>query len=302
MTRPTRARVHLVDGRARFTDLGVGTYLRPRPMDVDGASARLALVGTYATLLAGDDLRIDLEVGPGVYLEVIEPSGTVAYHVQGGVAHWRADVTVGPGARLVWPASPFVITAGANLVRHTHVELAAGARALLRETLMFGRTYEATGGPLRSTTHVNHDGHALLVEDLDLRAAPDRELPGIMGPNRAMASVLLLGSRPDRVTGGHETRFAGPGAMARALAPHAHTAEEAVAGSWDRWHEEFLAPESPASPKSSASSPSSASSESSGSSGSPASSASSESSGSSGSSASSGSSPIPDPAPALAAD
>ena len=58
--RPTRVRVELAAGRAPFTELGVGGYLGPRPLQVDGPVARLALVGTYATLLAGDDLVLDI--------------------------------------------------------------------------------------------------------------------------------------------------------------------------------------------------------------------------------------------------
>ncbi|MEE6282225.1 urease accessory protein UreD [Georgenia sunbinii] len=238
----TRVRAELVGGRTRFTELRAGTFLRPRPLSVDGPVARLALVGSYATLLAGDDLRIEVDVGPGVWLELVEPSGTVAYDAQGGEAHWSAQLRVAQGGRLVWRGAPFVVTAGANLRRDTRVSVEAGARVLLSETLVLGRTYEDGGGPLRSTMRVDHAGRPLLVEDLDLREAGHRERPGIMADNRAMTSVLLLGARPAEVHGRHESRFAGEGAMARALARHAHDAEAAVDGAWHRWRGEFADP------------------------------------------------------------
>ena len=240
---PARLRVEMVAGRARFTELRAGTYLRPRPLHTEGSVARIALVGTYATLLAGDDLRISVDVGPGVWLELVEPSGTVAYHAQGGSARWSVDVRVADGGQLVWRAAPFVVTSGADVRRHTHVDLASDARALISETLVFGRTYEPGGGPLRSTTRVDHGGRPLLVEDLDLRDTAHRDSPGIMGANRTMASVLLLGARPEQVYGRHETRFAGAGAMARVLAPDAHTAEAEIDNAWQRWRGEFLDPE-----------------------------------------------------------
>ena len=245
MTEPvaTKVRVEMVRGRARFTELRAGTFLRPRPLHVDGPVARLALVGSYAMLLAGDDLRLDIGIGPVVWLELVEPSGTIAYHAQGGSACWSASVQVGEGAQLVWRAAPFVVTAGADVRRHTRVELADGARALLSETLVLGRTYEDGGGPLRATMRVGHGGRPLLVEDLDLRDTIHRDLPGVMGHNRTMASVLLVGARPEKTCGGHETLLAGAGALARALAPHAHEAQSAVDVSWDRWSERFADPD-----------------------------------------------------------
>lgn len=230
-----RARVELVSGRARFTELSAGGFLRPRPLQVDGATARLALVGTYATLLGGDHVHIELTVGAGVSLELVEPSGTVAYDAQGGFARWSATVRVEHGAYLLWRGAPFVVTDGADVHRDTQLQLADDARALVAETLVLGRTYETGAGRLRSTMRAERAGRALLVEDLDLRGEVRAQQPGVMGANRAMATVLLLGDRPHQVGGLHETRLATAGAMARRLAPAAHEAEGAVDPSWHRW-------------------------------------------------------------------
>lgn len=237
-----RARVELIDGRARFTHLSAGGYVRPRPMTVQGPIARLALVSSYATLLAEDDLRIEIEVGAGVWLELVEPSGTVAYDSYGQKASWSARIDVAEGATLSWRGAPFVVTAGADLRRSTEVHVAAGGRALISELLMLGRTYESGGGPVRTGMRAHWAGSPVLVEDLDLRETEHRSSPGVLGHNRAMASVILLGLRPDQVTGRHETRLAGQGAMARTLAPQAHQAEDALAATWQRWSP-LIAPE-----------------------------------------------------------
>lgn len=239
--RPTRVRVERSGDRVRFAELGVGSYLRPRPLQIDGNRARLALIGSYATLLAGDRVRIEVEVGPGVSLELVEPSGTVAYDAQGGEASWAASFRLAEGAQLTWRAAPFVATGGANVWRSTTVELAPTARALISETLVLGRTYESGAGPMRSQLRVDHGGRPLLVEDLDLRDQAHRERPGVLGGHRALTSVLLLGQSPREIHGRHETRLAGPGGLSRAIAPHAHEAEGAVAQTWDRWLDEITA-------------------------------------------------------------
>lgn len=49
-----------------------GDFLAPRFVDARGLTVRIALVGHSATLLAGDDLRIEFVVAPGTCLEVID--------------------------------------------------------------------------------------------------------------------------------------------------------------------------------------------------------------------------------------
>lgn len=241
-TVPARVTAERVGGRVRLSDLSGGTYLSPRPLGVRGAAARVALVGAYALLLAGDDLRMEVTVGPGVWLELVEPSGIVAYDARGGAASWQADVRVADGGCLVWRGAPFVVTAGADVTRRTRIELSGGARALVHETLVLGRSYETGGGPLRSTTRVAADGRPLLVEDLDLRDPVLAGTPGVLGGNRVLTTAFLLGARPGQAVGVQETLLHGPGALARSVAAHAHEAEAAVAGSWERWRAGFADP------------------------------------------------------------
>ncbi|MEL7977739.1 urease accessory protein UreD [Isoptericola sp. F-RaC21] len=231
-----RVTVELVDGRARLVELVGSVHLRPRPVLVDGPLARVALVGTFALLLAGDDVRVELCVGAGVVLELIEPSGVVAYDVRGGDgASWAVHATVAEGGALVWKGAPFVVTAGADVERSTAVELAAGARALISETLVLGRADEPGGGPLRSRFSARLEGRPLLVEDLDLRDPWLATSPGVVGAHRVVASVMLLGVPPDVADGPGETPLAGPGALGRMLAAHAHEADAVVDATWARW-------------------------------------------------------------------
>lgn len=233
---PTTVAVELVNGTARVTDLVGGEYLRPHLLGVDGPRAQVALVGALGTLLAGDDLRLHVDVGRDVQLELVEPSGMVAYNGRGGHAGWEARVQVAAGGTLVWRAAPFVIAEGSDVRRHTDIALHRDAVALLREDLVLGRSGEE-GGKLRATLRASHAERDLLVEELDLRAPSFRSSPGILGNARVLATVALLGTAAPLAHAEHETALAGPGCLARWLAQHAHETNEILHDTWTRWRD-----------------------------------------------------------------
>lgn len=250
----TRIEVARAAGRARC--VVVGDALSPRVLSADADGARVALVAAGALLLGGDEVTIDVVVGAGAWLEVVETAGTVAY--PGPTASWTVQVRLEVGARLLWEGLPFVVAGGADVVRSTVLALDDGARAVLRETLVLGRAGEH-GGRLRQRTQVTREGRDLLVEDLDL--APSlRGAPGVLGSggSRATARVLdvvaAYGFRPDdaeapdggsaapapagaRPSAGVTHRFdlAGPGAVVRHLGAHAHaTPLDGLTARWAR--------------------------------------------------------------------
>ncbi|MCB7136920.1 urease accessory protein UreD [Cellulosimicrobium marinum] len=245
----THVGVTRAGGRVRC-DLRPGA-LSARVLSTGPASARVALVATRALLLGGDHVRFEVRVGAGVELELVDVSGTVAYTGRGRAASWDVDADVADGGLLVWDALPFVVAEGADVERRTTVRLGADAVALLRETLVLGRTGE-TGGRLRASTRVERRTgepgapagsepawppvRELFVEDLDL--GPDRGLPGILGPARVVDSVLLAGTRPPPPHAGAgrtplRLDLDGPGAVARHLGASTHDAGlDAVVATW----------------------------------------------------------------------
>ncbi|MFE7233676.1 urease accessory protein UreD [Streptomyces sp. NPDC002405] len=221
-------------GRPLVRELRPGAFLAPRPLLPAPDGVRIALVGTRAGLLAGDDLLVHISVGPGARLELIEPSGLVAYDHRGGTSRWRARVDIAEDGELVWGGKPFVVGDGARVERSMDVALAAGARMLWRDTLVLGRSGER-GGSVRATTHVTRDGHDLLVEDLDLTEPDLRELPGVLGPHRVIGSVTCLGSRPRGPHHPYRMDLAGPGAQVRLLDTVAPAIEAELAAVWASW-------------------------------------------------------------------
>jgi urease accessory protein len=213
----TRIGIRAAPGRARLT-LTQGP-LSPRVLSVTENGARVALVATQALLLGGDHIAIDIDVGPGARLEIVETAGTVAYDAAGMPSWWTVTMSVADDGLLLWPGEPFVVAQGANVHRRTTIDLGARSAACLRETLVLGRTGE-TGGAVRSTMTARQHGELLLVEDLDLRDAAVRSLPGILSTARVIDSVCLLGvTAPDDPTLPAGSRFDldRPGALARSL-------------------------------------------------------------------------------------
>ena len=227
----TRIEVQAAEGRARCS-VRAG-LLSPRVLSCDATGARVALVATSALLLAGDEVRIDVHVGPGAWLHVVETSGTVAYDARGGTASWHVVITVDAGGTLVWEGLPFVVAAGADVDRTTTADLAAGATLLVRETLVLGRTGEV-GGDLRSRTRCTLAGRPALVDDLRLDVS--RTAPGILGAGRVLDSILCLGTRPPPTApapGLAHLDLDVPGALLRSVGRDAHAGS--LDGQWVRW-------------------------------------------------------------------
>ncbi|QIX27185.1 urease accessory protein UreD [Nocardioides sp. JQ2195] len=221
-------------GHTRIERLDANRFVRPRAVHAGPDLVRVALVAACASLLAGDDVRLEVEVGPGAHLEIIEPSATVAYNGRGGSCRWAAAIRVAEGGSLVWAGAPLVVSEGADVDRSTTVELADGAVALHHETLVLGRSGEA-GGRLRARMRATCEDRPLLVEDVDLGDPGLRRAPGILGENRVLATTALLGARPAEPLHTHETSLAGPGALARSLANQAHLTDLALAATRQRW-------------------------------------------------------------------
>lgn len=159
--------------------------------------ARIALVGQTALLLGGDEVVLDVAVGPGARLELSDIAGTVAYHGRGRAASWHTQIRLADGARLTYAGEPLVVSAGADVTRTLSVDLAPGASARLRETLVLGRTGEV-GGRLDATTLIRRGGEEICRERLLLDPAA-RDLPGVLAGLRVVDSLLRLGSPPREV-------------------------------------------------------------------------------------------------------
>ncbi|MCI9888433.1 urease accessory protein UreD [Micrococcales bacterium 31B] len=216
-------------------------HLRPSIVSLAPNRARLALVGVLALLLAGDDVRIDLDLGEGVHLDLVEVAGTVAYNGEGRLSAWHVTANLAASASLTWHGQPFVVSDGANVERTLRFDLHETARLRLRDTVVLGRTGEL-GGVIDNTTRIVVGGIPQLVETQVLRSRaerypaagqetagrsvryphPPREAAGLLGGYRVIDSYVCIPARdwpPLEVADGvgHDFELPGGGRLWRHL-------------------------------------------------------------------------------------
>jgi urease accessory protein len=176
------------------------------------------LVGSAAGLLAGDGLRMHVDLAAGSRLTVRSTAATIAHPCSaGGSTSVEIDCRLGGGAHLSWLPEPLIVCAGCHHNGHARLMLAAGATATWLDALTLGRTGEAPGR-LRQRLDVEHDGRPLLREGL--RVDPDGcgwDGPAVLGSSRHVAGLHVLGRRLSGHVPG-AMQLAGPGTTVRMVA------------------------------------------------------------------------------------
>jgi urease accessory protein len=151
---------------------------------------RVAIAQSAATLVDGDDVRLEVSVGQGCALELTEISATLAHPMQGG-ARWRLALSAAAGARVVLAEEPLIVAAGAKVHREVTIDAAADARIMHRETLVLGRHGE-DGGAVTARTRVLRGGRPVLDDTLGFAGASSRSA-AVLGSARVIASLALFG-------------------------------------------------------------------------------------------------------------
>ncbi|MGC5663444.1 urease accessory protein UreD [Micromonospora sp. WMMD723] len=211
-------------GRTVLRELRGESPLLLRQAAAEDGVPTVYVVGGAAGPLAGDDLRLSVEVGPGAQVRVRTVAASVALPGRpGAVSRMRVDATVHDGGTLHWLPEQLVAAAGCDHVAGSRVTLAEGARLLWREELVCGR-YGEPAGDVVVATSVDHGGRPLLRQSLAVGpAAPGWAGPAVLGGATATGSLLVVGpaaaSGPATVdAGGGQPRGrllpAGPGASA----------------------------------------------------------------------------------------
>lgn len=223
------ARVELWPGEQRTRLVLAAGLVTPRVVRHDAAHAEVALLATTATLLGGDSLRLAVEVGPRLRLDLRDVAGTVAYHGRGLGCEVDVSLRVHEGAILTWAGEPLVVADGSAVTRHLRADVSQGGRLLLRDRLSLGRSGQ-DGGRLDCHTTLTYAGRPALVEHLELRPGLG---PGAVGAARVVDTVTALGWRPDPVPGHPAYLLHEPAAVARELVREAH--HSTLLQVWEAW-------------------------------------------------------------------
>nr|WP_223856593.1 MULTISPECIES: urease accessory protein UreD [Streptomyces] len=193
--------------------------------------AGVMLVGAMSAPLGGDRLAVHAEAGPGARLALGTAAATLALPGRDGApALYGVRLAVAAGAAVRWLPEPLVSVRGSDLRVHTRVELAAGARLVLREEQVLGRTGEEPG-LLRSRLTADLDGRPLL--DQELACGPGApggwDGPAVLAGHRAVGQLLVVDPEfaaappAPAVLGEYAVAvpLAGPAVLVSALAPDA---------------------------------------------------------------------------------
>ncbi|MEU6551729.1 urease accessory protein UreD [Streptomyces sp. NPDC046915] len=183
-----------------------------------GAGARVMLVGAMSGPLGGDRFAVQAEVGEGARLHVGSAAATIALPGQGkGEARYDVRLRVAEGGELRWLPEQLISARGSELYVTTRVDLAAGARLVLREEQVLGRVGEEPGR-LTSRLTVRIAGRTVL--DQELACGPGApggwDGPAVLGGRRAVGQLVV--ARPEFVREPVAARMLGEGAAVAPLA------------------------------------------------------------------------------------
>lgn len=218
-----------------FADLAAGQFLSPRAVGArSGSAATVALVGLSMMLLGGDDVRIEIVVGAGTHLRIIEPAAMVAYSSDGATSSYRVSIRVEPEASLCWEAAPVVVCASSHVVRHIVADVEPDASVTLAETLVFGRTGERAGA-IDSTTIISRGSEGPWVRER-INIPPEGASMLTLPPrSKAMSTLITTQAIAEdeetrSIEGGTVDTFLLPrlGCMVRATGDNAHSVSAEV--------------------------------------------------------------------------
>jgi urease accessory protein len=155
------------------------------------------LVGAMSGPLGGDRFTVGVHAERGARLLVGSAAATLALPGQDRAgARYDVRLTVDDEAELCWLPEQLISAGGSDLHVTTSVDLAAGARLLLREEQVLGRAGEEPGR-LTSRLTVRIDGSCVL--DQELACGPGApggwEGPDGLAGHRAVGQLVVV--RPE---------------------------------------------------------------------------------------------------------
>ena len=145
-----------------------GPFVVQRPFFPEGRDVcHVYLLHPPGGLVGGDELRLDLRVGPAAHTLVTTPAAGKAYRTTGPVARQSHALTVEAGGTLEWLPQETIVYDGASVEIETRVDLAPDARFFGAETLCFGlpaRREPFARGDVRQIFDLRRAGAPILIE------------------------------------------------------------------------------------------------------------------------------------------
>ncbi|MCE0764529.1 urease accessory protein UreD [Pseudonocardia kujensis] len=198
------------------------------------------MVGSASTPLAGDDVELDVRVGPGADLVLTGVAAAVALPGTDRPSSLALRFTLGEDASVQYLPEPTVVTARAHHHTLLHARLAPTSRLRAREVLVAGRAGEPSGryrGTVRVEEHPTPHQSAvpvvpLLHQTQELGDPVLQESSAHLAARRVLGTeVLIWGADGVAVTGDwwSLSPLSRRGSLITAVAPDAVSTQRALA-------------------------------------------------------------------------
>jgi urease accessory protein len=184
------------------------------------------LVGAAAGPVGGDDLALEIDVGPGTALALRSAAASLLLPgPHGELSRLRIRARVAAGARLDYCPQPTVAAAGCQHRTSAAIELEPGGALRWREAIVLGRHGEPAG-QCGSRLDVCVAGTALYRGELTVGCRDTDHSSAVLDGAGAVGSVLLVdAARAQPPAGVHDglaiLPLAGPGCAVSAVGPDA---------------------------------------------------------------------------------
>jgi urease accessory protein len=157
------------------------------------------LLTTSGGLAGGDRVAASIAAGAGTRALVTTQAAEKIYRSRAENTEISVDIEVGEGAWLEWLPQETILFDGARFRRETRVSLAADARLLAAEIVVFGRAAKGeriTSGHYRDRWRIARDGKLVWADALGWADAPAAALAHPAGYAGAAAAATVVYAGP----------------------------------------------------------------------------------------------------------
>ncbi len=207
-------RVGTNGSRTRRVGVHEAGSLRVRFPNASRDLMEAVLINTAGGMTGGDDFSIRISLGPGAQLIAGTAAAEKIYRSTGPDATIALEIDAAGGSRCIWLPQETILFDQARLSRRIDVNLAADARLVMAEAVIFGRSAMreiVQEGRLMDRWRIRQEGRLCFAESVRLEGAIARKLatPAIAAGGVAVATVLAVPGDEDMVTAARAREFAG---------------------------------------------------------------------------------------------
>ena len=189
--------VKQVAGKTRRGHVHEAGSLRVRCPGAPAAELEAVLINTAGGVAGGDRFSLDITAGEGTRLVVTTAAAEKVYRTLGSDSVIDVKLDVAAGATLAWLPQETILFDRARLSRSIEVSLAADARVVLAEAIVFGRSgmgETVEQGSLFDRWRVRRGGRLIYAETMRLDGAIAAHLaePAVAKRGVAVATVLIV--------------------------------------------------------------------------------------------------------------